>query len=407
MARSNPGDAVAIVGAGPVGLAALLTAQFYSPASIVMIDLDDKRLDVARAFGATALINSTDGGAVQRVMDLTAGQGVDVAIEAVGVPATFDICQAILAPGGRLANVGVHGVAGALHLEKLWDRNITITTRLVDTTTTPMLLKGVGSGRLQPRQAGHAPLRARRHHAGVRDVRTRRERGRAEGHSHKRAPWMTTSWQTLDHCRTKQASRWSLRRLAPSWTVRTGPWVDYWKDPQLFRPRRSQRSRAYRRPTVTMERNAAVNGWPPEEASQVRRGHSNGRQQNSLYISAAREDRRATISVGTAVGHAFMMRNVQLLTIDDCRWRRSNPTIPEGFRQQLVNGRWFGPPRCRRAGHAGDLNHARRRVHNAKLALGGNAGVPGGPSRARPLGIYALTPQSSGRFTAEIRAVQS
>ena len=148
----QPGDAVAIVGAGPVGLAALLTAQFYSPASIVMIDLDDKRLDVARAFGATTLINSTDGGAVQRVMDLTAGQGVDVAIEAVGVPATFDICQAILAPGGRLANVGVHGVAVTLHLEKLWDRNITITTRLVDTTTTPMLLKGVGSGRLQPRK---------------------------------------------------------------------------------------------------------------------------------------------------------------------------------------------------------------------------------------------------------------
>jgi alcohol dehydrogenase len=148
----QPGDAVAIVGAGPVGLAALLTAQFYSPASIVMIDLDDKRLEVARAFGATTLINSTDGGAVQRVMDLTAGQGVDVAIEAVGVPATFDICQAILAPGGRLANVGVHGVAVALHLEKLWDRNITIATRLVDTTTTPMLLKVVASGRLQPRR---------------------------------------------------------------------------------------------------------------------------------------------------------------------------------------------------------------------------------------------------------------
>ena len=148
----QPGDAVAIVGAGPVGLAALLTAQFYSPASIAMIDLDDKRLDVARAFGATALINSTDGGAAQRVMDLTAGQGVDVAIEAVGVPATFDICQAILAPGGRLANVGVHGVAVTLHLEKLWDRNITITTRLVDTTTIPMLLKGVGAGRLQARK---------------------------------------------------------------------------------------------------------------------------------------------------------------------------------------------------------------------------------------------------------------
>ena len=148
----HPGDTVAIVGAGPVGLAALLTAQFYAPAAIVMVDLDDKRLDIARQLGATTLINSTDGHAAQRVMDLTAGHGVDVAIEAVGVPATFDICQAILAPGGRLANVGVHGVPVALHLEKLWDRNVTITTRLVDTTTTPMLLKAVQSGRLQARR---------------------------------------------------------------------------------------------------------------------------------------------------------------------------------------------------------------------------------------------------------------
>jgi alcohol dehydrogenase len=148
----HPGDTVAIVGAGPVGLAALLTAQFYSPASIVMVDLDDQRLEIAQELGATALVNSTAAGAAQRVMDLTAGQGVDVAIEAVGVPATFDICQAILAPGGRLANVGVHGVAVSLHLEKLWDRNITITTRLVDTITTPMLLKAVQSGRLRPRK---------------------------------------------------------------------------------------------------------------------------------------------------------------------------------------------------------------------------------------------------------------
>ena len=148
--RVQPGDTVAIVGAGPIGLASLLTAQFYSPASIVMIDLDDKRLEVARTFGATELINSSDGGAGQRVLDLTGGQGVDVAIEAVGVPATFDICQAILAPGGRLANVGVHGVAVSLHLEKLWDRNVSLTTRLVDTATTPMLLKVVQSGRLQP-----------------------------------------------------------------------------------------------------------------------------------------------------------------------------------------------------------------------------------------------------------------
>lgn len=146
----KPGDTVAIVGAGPVGLAVLLTAQFYSPAAIFMIDLDDKRLAIAKEFGATALINSGDGLAAQHVMKRTDGTGVDVAIEAVGVPATFAICQDIVAAGGRIANVGVHGKPVQLHLEKLWDRNIAITTRLVDTVTTPMLLKVVGSGKLQP-----------------------------------------------------------------------------------------------------------------------------------------------------------------------------------------------------------------------------------------------------------------
>jgi alcohol dehydrogenase len=148
----KPGDTVAIVGAGPVGLAVLLTAQFYSPAEIFMIDLDDKRLAVAKKFGATALINSADGQAADQVMDLTKGAGVDVAIEAVGIPATFDICQAIIAAGGHIANVGVHGKPVELRLEKLWDRNIAITTRLVDTVTTPMLLKVVRSGKLQPGQ---------------------------------------------------------------------------------------------------------------------------------------------------------------------------------------------------------------------------------------------------------------
>ena len=146
----KPGDSVAIVGAGPVGLAVLLTAQFYSPAAIFMIDLDDKRLAVAKEFGATTLINSSDGRTAQRVLDLTEGAGVDVVIEAVGIPATFNICQAIVAAGGRIANVGVHGKPVELHLEKLWDRNIAITTRLVDTVTTPMLLKVVRSGKLQP-----------------------------------------------------------------------------------------------------------------------------------------------------------------------------------------------------------------------------------------------------------------
>jgi len=148
--KVGPGDTVAIAGAGPIGLAALLTAQFYSPAAILMIDVDDNRLRVAEQLGATALINSAQGTAVDQVMGLTGGAGVDVAIEAVGVPATFDICQSILAAGGRLANVGVHGTPVELHLEKLWDRNITITTRLVDTAATPMLIKLVQSGKLQP-----------------------------------------------------------------------------------------------------------------------------------------------------------------------------------------------------------------------------------------------------------------
>jgi alcohol dehydrogenase len=146
----KPGDTVAIVGAGPVGFAVLLTAQFYSPSAIFMIDLDDKRLAIAKNSGATHLINSTDGHAAHHVMELTEGAGVDVAIEAVGLPVTFDICQAIVAAGGRIANVGVHGKPVELHMEKLWDRNISITTRLVDTVTTPMLLKVVRSGKLQP-----------------------------------------------------------------------------------------------------------------------------------------------------------------------------------------------------------------------------------------------------------------
>ena len=148
----KPGDTVAIVGAGPVGLAALLTAQFYTPASIIVIDLDDNRLEVAKQFGATALINSTDGKAVEKVMALTSGKGVDVAIEAVGVAATFGLCQEIVGVGGRIANIGVHGASVTLHLEKLWSQNITITTRLVDAVSTPLLLKTVMAGKLNPKQ---------------------------------------------------------------------------------------------------------------------------------------------------------------------------------------------------------------------------------------------------------------
>jgi len=145
-----PGSTVAIVGSGPIGLATLLTAQFYSPAQIIVIDLDDKRLEVARRFGATATINSADGQAAATVKTLTGGRGVDTAIEAVGIPATFSLCQDLVAAGGVIANIGVHGEKVDLHLERLWSHNISITTRLVDTVSTPMLLKTVQSGKIDP-----------------------------------------------------------------------------------------------------------------------------------------------------------------------------------------------------------------------------------------------------------------
>jgi alcohol dehydrogenase len=146
----KPGDTVAVVGVGPVGLAALMTARFYTPSAITAIDLDDARLQVAKSFGATELINSSDGRAAERVRELTHGEGVDVAIEAVGMPATFDICQNIVAAGGHIANIGVHGKPVVLKMESLWDRNMTLTTRLVDASTTAMLLKTVRSGQLSP-----------------------------------------------------------------------------------------------------------------------------------------------------------------------------------------------------------------------------------------------------------------
>ena len=149
--KVEPGSTVAIVGAGPIGLATLLTAQFYSPAKIIMIDLDENRLEVARRFGATETVNSKDGKAVEKVKALTAGRGVDTAIEAVGIPLTFLLCQDLVAPGGIIANIGVHGTKVDLHLERLWSENIAITTRLVDTVSTPMLLKTVQSKKINPK----------------------------------------------------------------------------------------------------------------------------------------------------------------------------------------------------------------------------------------------------------------
>jgi alcohol dehydrogenase len=150
--KVKPGDTIAIVGAGPIGMAALLTAQFYSPSQIIMIDLDDNRLNVAKTFSATHIINSGNENAVKKVMNLTDDKGVDAAIEAVGMPETFELCQEIVNTGGHIANVGVHGKSTILHLEKLWSKNITITTGLVDTFSTPMLFRNIQSGKLDPQK---------------------------------------------------------------------------------------------------------------------------------------------------------------------------------------------------------------------------------------------------------------
>ena len=145
-----PGSTVGIVGAGPIGLAALLTAQFYSPAQIIMIDLDEARLAVAKRFGATETLDSSAGSVIGKVMELTANAGLDTVIEAVGIPETFLLCQELVGAGGVIANVGVHGRKADLHLERLWSQNITITTRLVDTVSTPILMKAVQSKKLDP-----------------------------------------------------------------------------------------------------------------------------------------------------------------------------------------------------------------------------------------------------------------
>lgn len=141
----RPGDVVAVVGAGPIGLAAITTAQFFSPAQIVAIDLADSRLEAAKQFGATVSVNPDREDALEIVKSLTDGLGADVAIEAVGVPATFEQCATLIRPGGTVANVGVHGAPATLHLEDLWIRNVTIKTGLVDTNSTPTLLKLLAS----------------------------------------------------------------------------------------------------------------------------------------------------------------------------------------------------------------------------------------------------------------------
>ena len=146
----KPGDTVVVVGAGPVGLAAIITAKLYGPGRIVAVDLDNSRLERAREFGADVTINNSSENVVERVQEMTDGLGADVVMEAVGVPATFELCTELVCPGGRVANIGVHGEPATLHLETLWIKSITITTGLVDAYSTLTLLKLVSEGRLDP-----------------------------------------------------------------------------------------------------------------------------------------------------------------------------------------------------------------------------------------------------------------
>lgn len=144
----RPGDVVVIVGSGPVGLAAIVAARLYSPSHVVAIDLVDSRLDAATQFGADVAINNGREDALAAVSELTDGLGADVTIEAVGTPATFELAADLVRPGGHIANVGVHGSPATLHLERLWTLDVTITTGLVDTYSTPTLLRLVSSGQL-------------------------------------------------------------------------------------------------------------------------------------------------------------------------------------------------------------------------------------------------------------------
>jgi alcohol dehydrogenase len=146
--RVRPGDTVAVVGAGPIGLAAMLTARLFSPSHIVAIDLADGRLEAAKAFGATVQVQSQREDPVQVVQELTDGLGTDTVIEAVGVPETFELCTRLVRPGGVVANIGVHGRPATLHLEDLWIKDVTITTGLVDTYSTPTLLELIRTGQL-------------------------------------------------------------------------------------------------------------------------------------------------------------------------------------------------------------------------------------------------------------------
>ncbi len=148
--RVKPGDVVAVVGAGPVGLAAIMTAGLHGASRVIAIDLDENRLEAAkRDFGATHSVNSAASDWVEQVRRLTEENvGVDVAIEAVGAEATIHACLEIVRPGGTVANVGVHGAPVQLNMARHWIDNLTLTMGLVNSVTGDLLLKMVAEGKL-------------------------------------------------------------------------------------------------------------------------------------------------------------------------------------------------------------------------------------------------------------------
>jgi alcohol dehydrogenase len=146
----QPGDTVVIVGAGPIGLAAVMTAKLYSPGCVIVIDPAEPRRDAAKSLGADVVLDAQLDPALEVVLSMTGGLGADVVMEAVGIPSTFEMCTALVRPGGRVANIGVHGAAATIHLETLWIKNVTITTGLVDTSTTPRLLRLLADRHLDP-----------------------------------------------------------------------------------------------------------------------------------------------------------------------------------------------------------------------------------------------------------------
>ena len=206
--RVEPGDTVAIVGAGPIGLAAIMTAKLHTPGKIIAIDLADSRLEKAIEFGADVTINNGREDAVAKVMELTDGLGADVAIECVGVPETFELCTELIRPGGRVANVGVHGKCATLHLEKLWIRDVMITTGLVDTVDDAEAAEADRGRQARPDHVRDAPVLARGDRGGVRRVRSRGRHACAQGRPERGSRRAATRGQG-------EGARWRLVSSSP------------------------------------------------------------------------------------------------------------------------------------------------------------------------------------------------